>query len=122
MSKPLRQTQRNRWCAMSKGFGTPKELSVPRSRRLDINFGGQHFLLDRFERRRTCHPGPGSRPGRVRGEHNNRFLMAIVAASFTLAGCGGGGDTPGAAAPSTSVNTGTASDGALAAVAHSGCD
>ena len=47
--------------------------------------------------------------------------MAIVAASFTLAGCGGGGDTPDAA-PSTSVDTGRASDGATAAVAHSVCD
>jgi hypothetical protein len=54
--------------------------------------------------------------------HNSRFLMAIVAASFTLAGCGGGGDTPSDAAPSTSVDTGTASDGATAAVARSVCD
>ena len=71
--------------------------------------------------------------------HNSRLLMVIVAASFTLAGCGAGGDSPSdaasstsldtgtasagvTAAPSTSVDTGTAPHGPTAAVARSVCD
>lgn len=47
--------------------------------------------------------------------HNRRLLMAFVAATFTLAACGGGGNTPSDAAPSAPLDTGTASEGVTAA-------
>jgi hypothetical protein len=52
--------------------------------------------------------------------HNRRLLMAIVAASVTLAACGAGADAPGEATPSAPVATGAASGAAATAAADTG--